>query len=170
MARRRVAVQVEAAGGLQHPVQFDQPDRHHGQIGHHVVFAQKAPHRPQHLGRRPVARPQHILKRRLGAVVPVPGVVEGLDLGGALIALRPLEKDVVGGVRIERRVEIDQVDALVPDAVAQHLEVVAIVKVVAHPPVPCPLPVCDILDCGHHNVFAVPDKPKRPVPPPRPCS
>lgn len=36
-----------------------------------------------------------------GAVVPVPGVVEGLDLGGATGAVGGLEEDVVARVRVE---------------------------------------------------------------------
>ena len=38
-----VAVQGERAGRLQHPVQLDQPHRHHRQIGHDIVFAVKRP-------------------------------------------------------------------------------------------------------------------------------
>ena len=41
MGRRGVAVQVEGAGGFEHAVQFDQAGGHHGEVGHHVVGAQK---------------------------------------------------------------------------------------------------------------------------------
>ena len=40
----------------------------------------------------------------------------------------PAEKHVVIAVRIERRVEVDQIDILVLDVVAQDLEIVTVVK------------------------------------------
>jgi hypothetical protein len=43
-------------------------------------------------------------------------------------ARRRLEQHVVAGVRVERRVEADQVDAGVGDVLAQHLEVVAVIE------------------------------------------
>ncbi len=39
----------------------------------------------------------------------------------------PLIADVIGGIRVERRIEIDQVNALGRDAIAENLEVVAVV-------------------------------------------
>ncbi len=36
--------------------------------------------------------------------------------------------DIVGGIRVERRIEIDQVNALGRDAVAENREVVAVVQ------------------------------------------
>jgi hypothetical protein len=41
------------------------------------------------------------------------------------------EQDVVTRVRVERRVEVDQVDALVLDVPPQYIEVVAVVEEVA---------------------------------------
>ena len=38
------------------------------------------------------------------------GVVGGRDLGGGVLAGALLEKDVVGGVGVEGRVEVDEVD------------------------------------------------------------
>jgi hypothetical protein len=43
-----------------------------------------------------------------------------------------LEQDVVAGVRIERRIEVDEVHALVGHVIAQDLEIVALVKPVGH--------------------------------------
>jgi len=68
----------------------------------------------------------------LGGVGPVPGVVEGLDLGGRLVARGPLEQHVVAGVRVGRRVEVDEVDRRACDAVAQERQIVAVVEVVGH--------------------------------------
>ncbi len=40
----------------------------------------------------------------------------------------PPKADVVGGIRVERRIEINQVNALGRDAVAENLEIVAVVE------------------------------------------
>jgi len=40
MAGGRVAVQVQAAGGLEHTAQLHQARRHHSQVRHHVAAAQ----------------------------------------------------------------------------------------------------------------------------------
>ena len=53
MARRRVTVQVEGAGGLQDAVQLHQAWGHHSQVGRNVVAAQALHHRLQH--------PRHLL-------------------------------------------------------------------------------------------------------------
>lgn len=56
----------------------------------------------------------------------MPGVFEGDDLrfGGAPALL--LEQHVVRAVGVERRVEVDQVDARVANVVAQDVKVVAV--------------------------------------------
>ena len=46
----------------------------------------------------------------LGVLAPVPGVVEGFDLGVRLLALVRLEQDVVGAVGVEGGVQVNQVD------------------------------------------------------------
>ncbi len=40
----------------------------------------------------------------------------------------PLIADVMGGIRVERRIEINQVNALGRDAIAEGLEVAAVVE------------------------------------------
>ena len=144
MARGRVAVQIERARRFQHAMQFDEPHRHHGEIGHHVVLAEKLPHRHQHGRGVGIARLHHLVERLLGAWRPVPSIVEGLDLRLRLVPVRRLEKHVIGRVRIERRIEIDEINALVGDVVAQDGEVVAIIERVAarlaahrHSTLPC---------------------------------
>jgi hypothetical protein len=47
-------------------------------------------------------------KRTLGAFAPMPGVLERLDLGVGHLARWSLEQDVVAGLAVERRVEVDQ--------------------------------------------------------------
>ena len=54
----------------------------------HVVFAERRAHRLQHDRRVGMAAGQHIVEGALGRLVPVPGVVEGLDLRLRLRAAR----------------------------------------------------------------------------------
>ena len=61
----------------------------------------------------------------------MPGILERFDLAVGRRAGRRLEQDVVVGVRVERRVEIDEIDALVGDMLAQHLEIVTVEKLIA---------------------------------------
>ena len=77
-------------------------------------------------------------KNCLSLVIPVPGVVKRLTLRGGPAAVGGFEEDVIPGVRVEGRVEIDQVHAFGRDVVAQHDKVVAIVKVICHRARPVP--------------------------------
>ena len=86
-----------------------------------------------------VAIPHHIAKRRLGTVIPVPGVVKRLDLRRRFRPGWPLEQHIIGRVGIERRVEIDQVNGCVPDAVAQHVQVVAVIQMIHTRPPTAPV-------------------------------
>ncbi len=130
MARGRIAVQIERAGRFQHAPQFDQSHRHHGEIGHHVVFAQGRAHGLEHDRGVGVRARQHVVERPFGAFVPVPGIAEGFDLRRRFFAGRRLEKHIVGSVGVKRRVEIDQIDAFIRDAVAQDVEIVAVKQLV----------------------------------------
>ena len=44
VARGRVAVHVDAAGGLQHAMELEEADGHNREVGHHVVVAQELVH------------------------------------------------------------------------------------------------------------------------------
>ena len=57
---------------------------------------------------------------------------EGLDLGGGLLAGALLEEDVVAGVGVEGRVEVDEVDGLGGYVFAEDGEVVAVVEGIGH--------------------------------------
>ncbi len=59
----------------------------------------------------------------------MPGVVERFDLCLCLGARVALEQDVVGAVRVERRVEVDEVHGLGFES-GEHVEVVAVVEAV----------------------------------------
>ena len=54
----------------------------------------------------------------------------------------PAKQHIVIGVRIERRVEVDQIDALGLDALAQHVEIVAVIQVIGHAVPPLMITPC----------------------------
>jgi hypothetical protein len=65
---------------------------------------------------------------RLGRWTPVPGVLEGQQLGIGGIARLVAEDDVVVAIGVEGRVEVDQVDGGIGQvATQQDVEVVAVV-------------------------------------------
>ena len=66
-------------------------------------------------------------------MVPLPGVLEGADLGGGAGAVLFGEEDVVVLAAVEGRVEVDEVDGLVLDVAAQDVEVVAVVELGCRP-------------------------------------
>ena len=126
MACRRVTVQVQAPGRLQHAVQLHQPGGHHHQVGHHLVgadeLAQRADH-AAHVGRRIV---HQVVIGLLGGVAPMPGVVKGDNLRLGIVPAFVPEQHVVGAVGVERRVEVNQVHAFGRDILAQDGQIVAI--------------------------------------------
>ncbi|MGI8568447.1 MAG: hypothetical protein ACR2KT_04960 [Methylocella sp.] len=73
----------------------------------------------------------HLVEGALGRLVPMPRIVKNLDLRLALVPIRRLEEDIISGVGIKGRIEIDEIDALVFDVLAQNGEIVAIKKRVA---------------------------------------
>ena len=125
-----VAMEVYAAGVLQDSVKFDHALRHHGQVGHHVVVAEEGAHGLEEVGELTGGVGYKILIGALRFKTPGPGVLEGGNLGGGLLACLLLEEDVVVGVGVEGRVKIDEVNAGVGDVVAQDVEVVAEVELV----------------------------------------
>ena len=54
-----------------------------------------------------------------------------LTVKNRLLSVRRIEQHIVAGVEIERRIEIEEIDALVRDVVAQNSEIVAIKERVA---------------------------------------
>jgi hypothetical protein len=65
---------------------------------------------------------------RLGRWTPVPGILEGQQLGIGGIARLVAEDDVVVAIRVEGRVEVDQVDGGIGQVATQDIEVVAVVE------------------------------------------
>ena len=68
----------------------------------------------------------------LGGIGPAPGIGEGVELRLAYLPARLAKEDVVIGVRIKRRVEIDQIDARVGKffPIRKPFEIVAEIKAV----------------------------------------
>ena len=66
----------------------------------------------------------------LGVHVPLPGVFEGHDLRGGAGAVALGEEHVVVLAAVEGRVEVDEVDGLVLDVLAQDGEVIAVIETV----------------------------------------
>jgi hypothetical protein len=120
VARGRVAVKIQAPARFQDAVQFDEADGHHGEIGHHVVLFQEGTHGPEHFGGIRAAL-HHLIKGPLGGVIPVPCVPKSLNLRFGLLSGRGFEQDVVIRLTVERRVQINEVNAFVGDAIPQYL-------------------------------------------------
>ncbi len=110
MAGGRVAVQVQAAGGLEHAVHLDQAGSHHHQVGQHLVLTDDAAQGGDHVIHGAGVGSDEITIGLLSGLAPVPGVVKGGDLGVGGDAGFILEEDVVGAVGVEGRVEVDEVD------------------------------------------------------------
>ena len=125
MTRRWIAMQIQAPGGFQDPVQLRQARRHHAQVGHHVVLAQEGPQGPEQLRQPRAVTPHHVVVGRRRLLPPLPGVLEGGDLGRGLLPALFGEEDVVGGVGVEGRVQVNQVNRAHRDVVApENLQVV----------------------------------------------
>ena len=128
VTRGRVAVQVERAGRLEDPAQFDQPRRHHRR-GRRACRSAPRSVRNACMRLRDLAAGLDDLLVGGGRLRgPSPRVLEGLDLRGGPLAVLLREQDVVVGVRVERRVQVDEVNRLVLDVSAQDVEVVAVVE------------------------------------------
>ncbi len=59
----------------------------------------------------------------LRLLVSMPRILKGVDLRFASHAFRGFEEQVVIALRIERRVEINQIDRLIRNVLAQHLQI-----------------------------------------------
>ena len=125
-----VAVEVDAAGGLEDAVELDHPLGHHGEVGHHVVLAEELAQGGEEAADLVGSASDHVLVGGLGLPAPVPGVLEGGDLGGGFLAGALAEEDVVGGVGVEGRVQVDEVDGFVGDVLAEDVQIVAEVEAV----------------------------------------
>ena len=129
MAGGGVAVEIDGAGFLEDAAEFDEARGHHGEIGHHVGVAEEGLEGAEGVGDA-AALLDDLLVGALGVDVPLPGVLEGVNLGTGLGAVFLGEEDVVVLAGVEGRVEIDEVDGLVLDVALEDFEVVAVVELV----------------------------------------
>ncbi len=123
----RIAMEIKAAGGFEDAMQFDQARSHHGQIRHHGGISEKIMERIHHFHDGGVWAIVHKLGVGLRGVGPIPGVGEGVELRLAGFTGSLAEEDVVIGIGVERRVEVNEVNAGVRKKlrVAQPVEIVA---------------------------------------------
>jgi hypothetical protein len=69
-------------------------------------------------------------------LAPVPGVITGSDLRVRTGAAFVLEQHIIQTVLIERRIQVDQVHAIVFDAAPQNIQIIAVVKRIFHETLP----------------------------------
>ena len=69
-----------------------------------------------------------LVELAFGLFAPVPAIFEGGYRCVAVVALGGFEEEVVIALGVEGRVEIDEVNRLVLDVLAQDVEVVAVVE------------------------------------------
>jgi len=80
VARHGVAVQIYGASGPQNPVQLNQPNGHHRQVGHHIVAAQELTESIKQSAYLSAAR-HHLPEGSLRGHIPVPGIIKDGNLG-----------------------------------------------------------------------------------------
>ena len=124
-----VAVEVDGAGFFEDAAKLDEAWGHHGEVGEHVGAAEEGAEGSHGFGYAATAFDDFLIGA-LGFEVPLPTVFEGGDLAGGAAAVLLGEEDVVVLTGVEGRVEVDEVDGLVGDVVAEDFEVVAVVELV----------------------------------------
>ena len=102
---------------------------HHGEVGEHVGAAEEGSEGAHGFGDA-ASGFDDILVGAGGFFVPLPGVFEGGDLGGGAGAVSFGEEDVVVLAGVEGRIEVDEVDGVGGDVVAEDGEVVSVVELV----------------------------------------
>jgi len=122
VAGGRIAVQIDAARGLEHAVKFDQTDGHPYEMRHHVISAEESQQCLDQVCELAGAAGYNFPLHGLGVNTPLPGVLEGGDLRGGFLAAFFLEKHVLVCVGIEGRVEVDEIDTFVRDVLAQNVQ------------------------------------------------
>ena len=129
VAGRRIAMQIDRPRHLEHAMQFDQARGHHREIGHHVAVAKEGAE-SAHGFRDTSTALDDFLVGALGVHVPLPRVLEGHDLRTGTRAVFFREEYVVVLTAVERRVEVDEVNRLILDVLAQDFEIVAVIEFV----------------------------------------
>ena len=103
-------MEIKAAGRFEDAMKFDEPRCHHREIRHHRRMFEEAVERFHQLDDWDVWAVVDELMIRISSVGPAPCVGEGVELRLAHLPARLAKEDVVIGVRVKRRIEIDQID------------------------------------------------------------
>src|SRR5438876_12371376 len=111
MTRGWVAMQIQAAGRVEDAMKFDEARRHHREIRHHRRMFQEAVERFHQLDDRDVRAVIDELVIRVGGIGPAPGIGEGVELRLAYLSAWLAKENVVIGVRVKRRIEINEIVA-----------------------------------------------------------
>ncbi len=106
-------MQIKAASWFEDAMKFDQARRHHREIRHHGRMFQETVERFHQLDHGDIRAVVDELMIRVGSVGPAPCVGEGVELRLADLAARLAKEDVVIGVRVKRRIEINKIDTRV---------------------------------------------------------
>ncbi len=140
-------MEVEAAGGFEDAVDFDDPQRHVDEIGEETPAPEHLFQPPDQLDRlfgparfaRARGQPldvEDIVQPLDRLIAPVPRIDKGLRLRAVLAALVVVDLEVIA-LRIERRIDVAQIDAFRRDLAAQHVQIIAIIEfVLRQSPVP----------------------------------
>jgi hypothetical protein len=81
---------------------------------------QKRTHRVQQFSNVRVLAFEDLIVGAFRRLTPMPSVFERFYLRMRLLAGRCLEQDIVGRLRIERRIEVDEINRFVFDAISEN--------------------------------------------------
>src|SRR3546814_16657920 len=104
MGSSRIAVQVEGAVFAQYPAHLHEAHRHHGEVGHNITLAQKAPYRRQNRGKGG-SRRAPCTKRLISRLSPTPRVYKGGNMSLSRLTLRSSDPKIAEERAIEGGVE-----------------------------------------------------------------
>jgi hypothetical protein len=129
MAGGGIAVEIDGAGFFEDAAEFDEARGHHGEIGHHVGAVEVGLEGAEGIGHA-ASLLDDLLQSALGVDVPLPGVLEGVNLGAGLGTVLLGEENVIVLAGVEGRVEVDEVHRLVLYISLEDFEIVAVIELV----------------------------------------
>ena len=118
---RQRKVEIDGAGLFEDAAELDEARGHHGEIGHHVGVEEEGFEGAHGVGDAS-ALLDDVLVGAHGVDVPLPCVLEGVNLGAGLGAVFFGEEDVVVLAGVEGRIEVDEIDGLVLDVALEDFE------------------------------------------------
>ena len=128
-------MQVKAARWFEDAMKFDEARSHHREISHHWRMFEEAVERFHQLYDGDVRAVINECVIGLGGVGPAPCVGEGVELCLAHRAARLAKQNVIIGVRIKWRIEINKINTGIRELapVAQPFQIVAEIEAVHFP-------------------------------------